>query len=158
MTVSPAPTHAPDQQAQNRHAQGQQAQNRHTPERTCVACRRRRPQSAFTRLTRVDGVWSLSTGHRAGRGAYVCSDTPECWQDRRLRRAFGAQAPQVAAALTTALTPCGGEPRLVTAAPARSGRGTESATPHQPPQPPQPLQTNQPRTLPPRGRDGSHRR
>ena len=88
MTASPAPTHAPD---------------RHTPERTCVACRRKRPQSALTRLTRVDGAWSLSAGHRAGRGAYVCSDTPDCWQDRRLRRAFGAQAPQVAAALTVAL-------------------------------------------------------
>ncbi|GGR44666.1 hypothetical protein GCM10008959_02180 [Deinococcus seoulensis] len=85
MTVSPAPTPAPD---------------RHTPERTCVACRRKRPQSALTRLTRVDGVWNLSVGYRAGRGAYVCSDSPDCWQDRRLRRAFGAQAPQVAAALT----------------------------------------------------------
>ncbi|MFT2719304.1 YlxR family protein [Deinococcus sp. A31D244] len=88
MTASPASTHAPD---------------RHTPERTCVACRRKRPQSALTRLTRVDGAWGLSAGHRAGRGAYVCSDTPDCWQDRRLRRAFGAQAPQVAAALTVAL-------------------------------------------------------
>lgn len=107
MTASPAPTHAPD---------------RHTPERTCVACRRKRPQSALTRLTRVDGAWSLSAGHRAGRGAYVCSDTPDCWQDRRLRRAFGAQAPQVAAALTGALAPSNGDTQPVTVEPARSGR------------------------------------
>ena len=72
---------------------------RHVPERTCVACRTRRPQSEFARLTRVEGHWQEQTGHRTGRGAYVCSDSPTCWQDKRLRRAFGPQAPEVSALL-----------------------------------------------------------
>ncbi|PTA69838.1 YlxR family protein [Deinococcus arcticus] len=72
---------------------------RHVPERTCVACRRKRPQGDFLRLTRVAGVWTLSQGHRQGRGAYLCADTPACWQDKRLRRTFGAQAAAVAALL-----------------------------------------------------------
>lgn len=72
---------------------------KHVPERTCVACRRKRPQAEFRRVTRVGGVWTVQEGDRTGRGAYVCADTPACWQEKRLRRAFGAQAPQVAAQL-----------------------------------------------------------
>jgi len=85
LTASPAPTPAAD---------------RHTPERTCVACRRRRPQAEFTRLSRVGGVWTPQSGVRVGRGAYVCADSPACWQQGRLRRAFGAQAPAVSALLS----------------------------------------------------------
>ncbi|WP_019008752.1 YlxR family protein [Deinococcus aquatilis] len=73
---------------------------RHTPERSCVACRRKRPQGELLRVVRAEGVWALQSGHRSsGRGAYVCSDSPNCWQDKKLRRAFGAQAVQVAAQL-----------------------------------------------------------
>lgn len=72
---------------------------RHTPERSCVACRRKRPQGELLRVVRAEGVWALQSGQRSGRGAYVCSDSPTCWQDKKLRRAFGAQAVQVAAQL-----------------------------------------------------------
>ncbi|GGL80380.1 hypothetical protein GCM10010840_17830 [Deinococcus aerolatus] len=73
----------------------------HVPERSCVACRRKRPQAEFLRVTRVGGRWDLRAGHRVGRGAYVCADTPECWQEKRLRRAFRAQAAEIAAQLQT---------------------------------------------------------
>lgn len=65
---------------------------KHVPERTCVACRRKRPQGEFLRVSKLGGVWQFVPGHRVGRGAYLCADTPACWQDKRLRRAFGAQA------------------------------------------------------------------
>ncbi|ADV67699.1 YlxR family protein [Deinococcus maricopensis] len=77
----------------------------HTPERTCVACRRKRPQADLTRLTRVLDGWTLQRGARAGRGAYVCADSPACWAERRLRRAFGAHAPAVSAQLSVATLP-----------------------------------------------------
>ncbi|MDV6373932.1 YlxR family protein [Deinococcus arenicola] len=67
----------------------------HVPERSCVACRRKRPQHEFVRVTRVDGVWKVRAGNRVGRGAYVCADTPGCWQEKRLRRAFRAQAGEI---------------------------------------------------------------
>ncbi|AIZ45472.1 hypothetical protein QR90_10815 [Deinococcus radiopugnans] len=70
--------------------------SRHVPERTCVACRRKRPQQDFLRVTRVDGRWAVRAGNRVGRGAYVCADTPECWQEKRLRRGFRAQAAEIA--------------------------------------------------------------
>ncbi|GAA0520685.1 YlxR family protein [Deinococcus depolymerans] len=119
MTVSPAPR-SPD---------------RHTPERTCVACRRRRPQSEFTRLTRTAAGWALRPGARVGRGAYVCADSPDCWQQGRLRRAFGAQAPAIAALLTG--RGASDRPDLSGAVPA-----APESTPH----------------APARVRDGSHRR
>ncbi len=70
-----------------------------SPERSCVACRRKRPQGEFLRLTRQDGVWVLSKGHRSGRGSYLCADTPACWAEKRLKRTFGAQAAALSAAL-----------------------------------------------------------
>lgn len=79
--------------------QGATPTHRHVPERSCVACRRRRPQPELRRVTRVDGVWRVVPGPRTGRGAYVCADTPACWQDRRLRRTFGAQAPALSVQL-----------------------------------------------------------
>lgn len=71
---------------------------RHVPERTCVACRRKGPQDSFLRVTRLDGTWQLRAGPRAGRGAYLCPSAG-CWQEKRLRRTFGAQAPAVARTL-----------------------------------------------------------
>ncbi|WP_092263738.1 DUF448 domain-containing protein [Deinococcus reticulitermitis] len=71
----------------------------HVPERTCVACRRKRPQGELRRVTRTAQGWELQAGPRAGRGAYVCADSPACWQEKGLRRAFRAQAGQVAAQL-----------------------------------------------------------
>ncbi|MBZ9749274.1 YlxR family protein [Deinococcus sp. HMF7604] len=78
---------------------------KHVPERTCVACRRKRPQGEFLRLTKVDGAWQLGQRPRQGRGAYLCADTPTCWQDKRLRRAFGAQATTVAELAQRTVTP-----------------------------------------------------
>lgn len=65
---------------------------RHVPERTCVACRRKRSQGELLRLTRSVAGWQLSAGVRQGRGSYLCSDSPGCWAEKRLRRHFGAQA------------------------------------------------------------------
>jgi len=69
-----------------------------------VACRRKRPQGEFLRLTRQDGVWTLQQGHRSGRGSYLCADTPACWAEKRLKRTFGAQAAAVSAALLARAT------------------------------------------------------
>ncbi|GGJ65740.1 DUF448 domain-containing protein [Deinococcus aquiradiocola] len=72
---------------------------RHVPERSCAACRRRRPQADLLRFTRQDGVWTLQQARRTGRGTYLCADTPACWAEKRLKRAFGAQAATLSAAL-----------------------------------------------------------
>lgn len=80
----------------------------HVPERTCIACRRKRPQHELLRLTRLERGWQLSAGPRAGRGAYVCVDTPACWAEKRLRRTLGASAPDVSERLRAAER----EPRL----------------------------------------------
>jgi hypothetical protein len=42
------------------------------PERTCVACRQRRPQPALLRLVRVGDRLRVELFDRRGRGAYVC--------------------------------------------------------------------------------------
>jgi len=48
------------------------------PSRTCLGCRRARPQAALVRLVRLPtGTVVVDAGTRAaGRGAYVCPDTP----------------------------------------------------------------------------------
>ena len=72
---------------------------RHVPERSCVACRQKRPQGEFLRLTKAEGVWAVQVGNRTGRGSYLCADTPACWAEKRLRRTFGAQASSISAEL-----------------------------------------------------------
>lgn len=49
------------------------------PQRTCIGCRKVRPQAALLRLVRGgDGQVHVDSGDRAkGRGAYVCPD-PQC--------------------------------------------------------------------------------
>ena len=46
------------------------------PRRTCLGCRRARPQAALVRLVRLtNGAVDVDRGARAaGRGAYVCPD------------------------------------------------------------------------------------
>jgi predicted RNA-binding protein YlxR (DUF448 family) len=46
------------------------------PRRTCLGCRRARPQAALVRLVRLtNGTVVVDAGSRApGRGAYVCPD------------------------------------------------------------------------------------
>ncbi|KEF35052.1 hypothetical protein RDMS_03210 [Deinococcus sp. RL] len=78
----------------------------HVPQRTCVACRTKRPQAELLRVSRDPaggeaGGWRVAPGGargRTGRGAYVCP-LPECWSEKRLRRAFRGDAPAVSAAL-----------------------------------------------------------
>lgn len=72
------------------------SQTPHVPIRSCVACRRKRPQQEFWRLTKVKDCWQLQLGKRSGRGAYLCADSPACWKEKKLRRAFGMQATQIA--------------------------------------------------------------
>ena len=78
---------------------------KHVPERSCVACRRRRPQGEFLRLSKVGGAWAVQTGHRTGRGSYLCADTSACWAEKRLKRSFGAQAGTLSAELMARSTP-----------------------------------------------------
>jgi len=73
--------------------------SQHVPERSCVACRAKRPQGEFVRVTRTAGGWRVLPGQRTGRGAYVCADSPPCWAEKRLRRAFREGAPAISAAL-----------------------------------------------------------
>ncbi|MBB6097733.1 hypothetical protein HNR42_001150 [Deinobacterium chartae] len=73
----------------------------HVPERTCVACRRKRPQAELLRLRREGTGWVLEQGRRSGRGAYLCADSPECWTEKRLRRFLRGSAPSVSEALQT---------------------------------------------------------
>ncbi|MGC8471793.1 MAG: YlxR family protein [Acidimicrobiales bacterium] len=48
------------------------------PERTCVGCRRRAPQSELVRLVRMPGG-SLAVGRALpGRGAWICEGSPAC--------------------------------------------------------------------------------
>ncbi|WP_034384047.1 YlxR family protein [Deinococcus sp. YIM 77859] len=76
---------------------------RHVPERTCVACRRKRPQPDLVRVTLAAEGWRVVPGARTGRGAYVCADAPDCWQEKRLRRAFRADAPAISTQLQALL-------------------------------------------------------
>ncbi|MFC3860279.1 YlxR family protein [Deinococcus antarcticus] len=78
-----------------------EVRSRHIPERTCVACRRKRPQGEFLRLSQdATGTWQMDsrTGkpRRSGRGVYLCADTPACAAEKKLRRTFGAQSETVA--------------------------------------------------------------
>lgn len=59
---------------------------RHIPERTCVACRTKRPKRELVRIVRTteDAVVIDESQKRNGRGAYLCSRRP-CW-DYALRR------------------------------------------------------------------------
>ncbi|MER3537180.1 MAG: DUF448 domain-containing protein [Thermus sp.] len=78
--------------------------SKHVPERMCVACRRRRPKGELLRLLlRQAGVEIDPTGKKPGRGAYVCKDSPGCWQEKALRRFAGARAKALSEALQSFL-------------------------------------------------------
>ncbi|MFC6617206.1 DUF448 domain-containing protein [Deinococcus radiophilus] len=67
-----------------------------------MACRRVRPQAELLRLSAVAQGWAVTLpGERrlVGRGRYLCADTPGCWAEKRLRRAFGKQAASLSEAL-----------------------------------------------------------
>lgn len=59
----------------------------------CVACRRRRPKGELLRfLLSPAGVKLDPTGKKPGRGAYVCKDSPSCFEEKALRRFAKGQA------------------------------------------------------------------
>jgi len=59
----------------------QSRKRKHVPQRTCVACRAKRPKRELVRIVRAPNgdVAVDETGKRSGRGAYLCP-TKECWQ------------------------------------------------------------------------------
>ena len=71
---------------------------RHIPQRTCVACRKVRPDRELIRLVRIsDGSVGVDTGRKkVGRGAYLCPE-PECWN-------IGLKGNRLEHALRTSLT------------------------------------------------------
>jgi len=52
---------------------------KHVPQRTCVACRRVKPQKDLFRIVRTPegSVQVAAGGKMSGRGAYLCA-SPEC--------------------------------------------------------------------------------
>ncbi|WP_272952886.1 DUF448 domain-containing protein [Deinococcus alpinitundrae] len=66
-----------------------------------MACRTKRPQAQFVRLVRTASGWTLAgRGQQAGgRGAYLCLESPSCWTEKKLRRAFGSQAASLSSQL-----------------------------------------------------------
>lgn len=61
------------------------------PIRTCIGCRRRRPQPELLRLVRTD-VGTYAIGRTLpGRGAWLCRDDPGCF-DEAVRRGGLARA------------------------------------------------------------------
>jgi hypothetical protein len=54
---------------------------RRQPQRTCVACRSTGDKRGLIRIVRTpDGVEVDTSGKKAGRGAYLCSQL-SCWQE-----------------------------------------------------------------------------
>ena len=53
---------------------------KHVPQRTCIACRSKRPKRELVRIVRTPSgeVAVDETGKQSGRGAYLCPKR-ECW-------------------------------------------------------------------------------
>ena len=58
-----------------------QKRPKHVPERTCIACRQKRPKWELVRVVRTtQGVVEIDArGKKAGRGAYLCR-IRGCWE------------------------------------------------------------------------------
>lgn len=58
-----------------------QERPKHVPERTCIACREKRPKWELVRIVRTPqgGLEIDPRGKKAGRGAYLCK-RQECWE------------------------------------------------------------------------------
>jgi hypothetical protein len=77
---------------------------KHIPLRQCIACRQRRPKRELLRIVIGEaGPVIDPTGRKPGRGAYVCPDKGECWNEKKLRRFAGAKAVELSMALLTLL-------------------------------------------------------
>ena len=59
------------------------------PERTCIGCRERKPQSELIRMTKdISGtIVTDETGHGNGRGAYICK-SESCLEKALKTKAF----------------------------------------------------------------------
>ncbi len=70
----------------------QKDQPRRVPERTCIACRNKRPKRALKRIVRTPTGEIIvdETGKANGRGAYICARR-ECWE-QALKRGSLARA------------------------------------------------------------------
>jgi len=72
---------------------GTEKRAKHVPERSCIACRRKRAKWELVRIVRTaDGEVEIDPrGKKAGRGAYLCR-LQECWQEglkrKRVERAL----------------------------------------------------------------------
>ena len=72
---------------------GTETRAKHVPERSCIACRRKRAKWELIRIVRTaDGDVEIDhRGKKAGRGAYLCK-LQECWQTglkgKRVERAL----------------------------------------------------------------------
>ncbi len=66
------------------------ARPKHVPQRTCSACRKTGPKNQFMRLvlTPAGAVEVDTTGKKAGRGAYLCSQK-SCWEKGLSERILG---------------------------------------------------------------------
>lgn len=75
---------------------GLQKSTKHVPERTCIACRQKRPKWEMVRIVRTpEGNLEIdSRGKKAGRGAYLCKQQ-SCWEaglmKKRLEHALKAE-------------------------------------------------------------------
>ncbi|HZJ08240.1 MAG TPA: YlxR family protein [Trueperaceae bacterium] len=107
---------------------------RHVPLRRCVVCRDSFPQAELLRLTAgQDGTYQFDGQRRlGGRGTWVCrgcaSDAVANDNEKVLRRAFRAQAPQVLELLRRAATRPAGPtpgPRRPSTATARQDGGMD---------------------------------
>jgi len=58
------------------------------PERTCVGCRRRRPQAELVRCVLTADGHAVVSRTAAGRGAWVCATDGDCVQLGLRRRGF----------------------------------------------------------------------
>ena len=79
---------------------------KHVPQRTCIACRQKRPKWELIRIVRTpQGVIEVDMrGKKAGRGAYLCA-LRDCWETgvakKRLEHALKVQlTPEQHAKLT----------------------------------------------------------
>ncbi|TET18449.1 MAG: YlxR family protein, partial [Dehalococcoidia bacterium] len=75
---------------------GSQKRPKHVPERTCIACREKRPKWELVRVVRTPqgGVEIDPRGKEGGRGAYLCR-RQECWEiglkGKRLQHALRSE-------------------------------------------------------------------
>ncbi len=70
--------------------------SKHVPERTCIACRQKKPKWELVRIVRTPegSVEVDNRGKRTGRGTYLCK-RQECWETglnkKKLERALKSE-------------------------------------------------------------------